>query len=58
MHVGFCCALTLTMQSLIGLAAEEFDAAPEQAGIFQGKIVEFINDDLVLETSDGDVLRI
>jgi len=39
-------------------AEEEYDTAPVEAGTFQGKILEIEEHDLVVQKSDGEVVRI
>jgi len=50
--------LILTFHSVIIHAAHEFDTAPEEAGTFQGKIIEIVENVLVVEKSDGEVVRV
>lgn len=50
--------LALTFHSPISHAADNFDTAPEEAGTFQGKIIEIVGNVLVIETSDGKVIRV
>jgi len=39
-------------------AADEYDTAPMEAGTFQGKILEIEEHGLVVQKSDGEVVRI
>lgn len=40
------------------LAADEYGTAQNEAGTFQGKIVEITQNDLAIEKSDGEVVRV
>lgn len=50
--------LTLTFHSLISHAADDYDTALDKAGIFQGKIIKIAKNVLVIETSDGEIMRV
>jgi len=50
--------LILPFHSLISHAADEFDTAKDEAGTFQGQIIEIVENVLVIETSDGNVMQV
>lgn len=54
----FVVLLSLTGYVVTGHAEDAYDTAPEEAGTFQGTIIEIVEHDLVVKKSDGEVVRV
>lgn len=52
--------LMLTFHSFISQAANQYDTAKDEAGVFQGKIIDIdiVEQNLIIKKSDGEVVQV